>query len=419
MVENMPTVAAYINFDADPALAGFFRLDDPTYGLLDRNVLARGDAWADVTPYLVECSFTRGASSAGDPVLRYEAGTGSALLRNEDRRFDPTNLAGPYVTPGGRTQVEPLRVFWWQASWAGVTYDLARGLIDWRLGYDGPSTSEAKLELTDAFSVLSTPQGTTAPEGGGDRTGARVHRILSLAGWPVADRSVQSGTMTLQATTYGRDALTDLQDVTDTELGELYVDGLGRVVFRDREAALTEERSTVSQGIFGSDVASGELPYTGVDIVYERPRATVVRATREGGVQQTASSPARYPVAWEKSGLLMQTDQVAAGWARRVLGTAKDPKLRFVSLTVDPRADPKRLFPQVLGRRLGDRITVRRRPPGGGALIERDCFIRGISHDYGSGRWVTRWVLDSAITAEWLVLDDPIAGRLNRYRLSY
>jgi hypothetical protein len=34
----------------------------------------------------------------------------------------------------------------------------------------------------------------------------------------------------------------------------------------------------------------------------------------------------------------------------------------------------------MLGRDFGDRITVKRRPPGGGSAIVRDCFVRGIEH---------------------------------------
>ncbi|GAB3884610.1 hypothetical protein [Terrabacter terrigena] len=417
---DLPDVTALINFDAAPGVTNYFHLNDPVYGLLDDNPLSAGDVWADVTPYLVSCSSTRGANNSNDPVPQWDAGEGTALLRNDDRRFDPTNLAGPYVEAGVTTQVVPRRIFKWLAFWNGVTYPLCTGFIKWRYGYEGPQSATATLQLADAFSILSTPQGTTAPVGAGETSTARVNRILDTAGWSAADRDVAGGAVTMQATTFGNNALSDLQVVNDSELGELYVNGDGDVVFRGRSDILTRTRSTVSQGIFGSDVANGELPYVDVEISYDGPRATAVYATRVGGVEQVASVYDKYPVGYSKDGLMLQTDAATAGWARRVMGMSKDPSLRFSSITIDPRANPDALFPQVLGRQIGDRITIRRRPPGGGAVIEQDVFIRGISHEYGPGRrWLTTWTLGPTVAATFLILDDPVQGRLDDYKLSY
>src|SRR6266496_6239787 len=71
---------------------------------------------------------------------------------------------------------------------------------------------------------------------------------------------------------------------------------------------------------------------------------------------------------------------------------SSDLELRFDTLTIKPMSDPNNLFPQVLGREIGDRIRIVRRPPGGGT-ITRDVFIRGIEHsvDARAREWVTTW----------------------------
>ena len=37
------------------------------------------------------------------------------------------------------------------------------------------------------------------------------------------------------------------------------------------------------------------------------------------------------------------------------------------------------LLPVVLGMDVGDRITVKRRPPGGGATVEKNCHVEEIT----------------------------------------
>jgi hypothetical protein len=297
---------------------------------------------------------------------------------------------------------------------------LFTGFIDWGDTYRGPTHAAVDLTLSDGFEILDDPRPLHSSQGAGELSGARINRILDSVGWAAGDRDIATGHTTLQATTLDESALTELQLVADTEIGELYIDGAGQVVFRSRHAILTESRSTVSQATFGSDRAAGELPYVGIEIEYKRPLANIVRITREGGIEQVAQVDARYRRTYERSDLIMQNDTDAANYAGWVLGMTKDAEYRFASVTIDPRAMPDVLYPQVLGRRIGDRVTVIRRPPGGGAPIERDAFIRGIGHFYGPGRWLTEWTLESATKyASGLVLDQPVIGKLNLNRLAF
>ena len=62
-----------------------------------------------------------------------------------------------------------------------------------------------------------------------------------------------------QATSLGSDALSLLQLTADTEIGELYMDGTGSVVFRHRHAVLTDTRSITPQAVFGDAGGAGVI----------------------------------------------------------------------------------------------------------------------------------------------------------------
>jgi hypothetical protein len=310
-----------------------------------------------------------------------------------------------------------------RATWAGTTYELWRGYADsWDIGYQSSRYSEVTLNATDAFKVLQAYNRiAVGSAGAGEDAGARVARILDSVAWQSSDRSIATGDTVLQATTLEGVALDELQLVGESELGELYVDGGGRVVFRNRHGILTDTRSNTSQATFGG---SGGLPYQDVTLAYDDTTlVNLAQVTREGGTTQTASdatSIAAYLTHTStQDGLLMQDDPTALSYAQFIVFIAKDPELRFTQMVVKPQRDPANLWPQVLGRQIGDRITVKLDPPGGGDTISRDVFIRGIEHAAGPGSWQTTWTLQSATKYAGFVLNNSTLGRLNFNALSY
>lgn len=69
-----------------------------TVPTLVAEVMFNSPTWTDVSPYVRSATVSRGSSRVDSPTLRYEAGTAEIKLDNRDRRFDPTNLQGPYVS---------------------------------------------------------------------------------------------------------------------------------------------------------------------------------------------------------------------------------------------------------------------------------------------------------------------------------
>lgn len=444
---QMPALSIQAAFSVGADTGTLLHLDDPTRGHLDVGTLGDGTAeeptWVELGERATEgdCQIVRGSSRVDSPMVTYETGTASLPLDNHDRALDPSNLSGPFVDPlNGKTRVTARRAVRIRATWADQVYELFRGTADqWLVEWQDPGHSITTLTASDGFKILAgiSRAALVVPVGEGEKTGARINRVLDSARWGAEDRIVGAGDTTVQATTLEGEALTELQLVAATEIGELYVDGGGRVVFRGRNALLQDERSAVAQAVFGD--GPGELPYKDLQQATDDATfANEVRVTRaaipstgdEGDtpdepVEQVASDPTSQALFYTKTytpdtAPILRTDGEALQYAQWLLAIAGEPEIRFTSIQIEPAVQPAQLWPHALGREIGDRITVIRRPPGGGDPITKDCFIRGITHEFGGESWTTTWTLqDATRQGGFFVLDELITGVLDANRLAY
>jgi hypothetical protein len=140
-------------------------------------------------------------------------------------------------------------------------------------------------------------------------------------------------------------------------------------------------------------------------------------------VQDTASIiKYLFPRTYARTDLILLADSDVLNWAQWVLYVARSGEDRFESLQIDPAADPVNLWPQVLGREIGDRIQVWHRPASVATPITKDCFITGITHtwDSPSSAWLTTWTLqDASKYGSFLTLDNPTLGQLDFNALTY
>lgn len=451
---------------------GTFILDSPSQGILGTNVLGASTIWTDISQWVLGFTITRPSTRLQGPLFQYQAGTASITLDNSDGRFDPDNPYGPYVGAGVSQLVPmvPVRV---RAVFNSVTYPLFWGFadgwletaVDYEAGY-----SEVTLSATDVFKVLAgvTVGAVTTAVGTGESSGTRIRRILDSAGWYTAadKRTIATGTTFLQGTLFGDSALNLMQIACDSEIGQLFQDPSGAVVFRDRKAPTTRTQSVNVQALFGDlpGTVTGELPYAqigrGDD---DTTLANDIQATNVGGTLQEAKDGASltkylFPRTYSRTDLILLDDPDALVWAQWVLVISKTAEDRFDTLTVDPLAQPDDLWPQVLGRDMGDRLRIIKRPAGlttsapadnlldqsgsvitdqGGAalaselpatvplnlVITKDEFITGLTHtfDAASSAWSTQWTLTDAgrygngppTQPGFFTLGDPVLGRLD------
>lgn len=428
MVSPPEIVSVAIGFEVGPTLpADTLVLNDPARGLLDTGKLGNDNSFVTVSDDIRRITITRGAQRVDSPVIRYEPGTAEVVLDNATRDYDPENLDGPYVA-GGVSQVTPSRPVVISAAYAGIDYRLYTGFAEsFDLVWNGENWAEVSIPCSDGLSILSqTERAAVAIVGTGDDTGARITRILDSADWPDEDRDIDTGDSTLLGTTLEGPALEELQQAADSEIGELYVDGSGVLVFRSRSAIYTESRSVNSQATFGDDEDGGELGYAYNGLSFSTDRETMynrVIGQRDGGsvvqADDSTSQGANRIKTWSKTDLVLEDDTQVTDYTAWILNLSKDPENRFTEMVIYPLADPDNLFPQVLGRQIGDRITCIRRPPGGGTAIQRDVFIRAIKHEITISNWITTWTFQSATKFAFLTLDDAVLGKLDQNALGF
>lgn len=383
--------------------------------------------WTDITRYVQTMAISRGRQRELDQVM---AGTLSLNLINRDRRFEMGYAGSPYY-PG----VIPMRRIRVRATYNGSNYYLYGGYVEsWGQTYAGYQDDQSPVEAADAFKVLNLAKlNTSFPAQTSD---ARVNAVLGAIGWtvggaawllnisklgidtivgPTGDRLVTPGSATLAAATLtNASALSHLQDVANTEQGLLFTNVQGQVVFYGRQHALGVPQ-LASLGTFGEN----EMPYVSIQLAGDDSEIwNEVRLTAVGGTEQTASdatSQSQYYLrTFPNTATLHNSDLQASSMAFAILHRYAQPARQVVQMTLDGEADPENIYPQMLGRELGDRVTVIRRPQFGGTPITQVSTIQGIdiAYDAVQPAWSTSWRLSPADTATYWILNSSTASQL-------
>jgi hypothetical protein len=374
--------------------------------------------WVDISDYVEEFTSHRGRN---DELDRFEAGTATLLLDNNDRRFDPTYTSGPNyrnLLPMKRIRVTLL--------WDSVVYPLFYGFVDaWPQEYPGEGlTTYVPLRCTDLFKSLSLAS--ISGSYPSELTGARINRVLDAVGWPAGDRDIDAGQSTLQAVTLDSvSALVHLQDVNNSENGLLFLSRDGKVTFIDRHALILAAQDTSL--VWGDD--GSEYPYTGITLdASDANLWNHITVTADGLTEQTvidSTSTTQYlPRSYQRATLLSTTTQMS-DMAYFLRSRYSQPTTRVVGMSTDcmPTGSLTEIqsFAAVLGREIGDKIRVRRRPTGGGNVIEQDSVVEAISCSISGTSFDFSFNLSPAdsVSAYW-VLGDPVQGLLgSTSRLSY
>jgi hypothetical protein len=305
------------------------------------------------------------------------------------------------------------------ADAAAATTDLFTGFIaGWPLA-DAGADATVPIQAIDALALFAR---TTLADGDtitGQRSDLMVGAVLDAVGWPASDRSLQVGASTLATYTASGapTVLSVLQLIADSENGVVFVDASGAVIFQNRHARIVQGASLATFGDGGP--LSGELPYSAITLAYDDSEIfNTVTVTALAGLPQIAtaasSQAAYFPSAYTRSQTLIATDGEAFSAATFLVNRYQEPGVRVPQLALRGLLDPTALWPQILARQIGDRVTAVKRLVRSGVPITRDVTIEAVAHTIqrdrsGGGRdWVTTWELSPVAQANFWILGDPV-----------
>lgn len=257
----------------------------------------------------------------------------------------------------------------------------------------------------------------------GDDTGTHIARVLDYKGWPSTLRDIDTGVSTVGAYALPGTVKELVHRMADTEVGQTYIGPDGKLVHRNRHNLWLESRSQTSQATFGDGHGAATLLYQDVSL----PRDEVqlrnpVAVARSGGVTVTATDSTLFDKygerAWSAPITYDSADNVMTDRAAYFLSRYKDLGTRLEQMVLQPRR-VSTLWPQVLGRAIGDRITVTRKPLDSGNETITEQIIEAVGHRFSPRAWVTTFRGSPAETDAFFILDDTTYGVLDYDALAY
>ncbi len=258
----------------------------------------------------------------------------------------------------------------------------------------GTSVTALVQDVAVYASVLSAAQilehyqaGTTPWDG--QTSSARVGAILDLGDWPSADRRLRTGLATLVTQEPFTSTLEAIQDAVTAELGAFQIGADGAACFEDRYVGIIGSESVVTYGDAGT---SSEYGYRDLNPDYDDTDLwTQVTATAQDGLAQvveTTASVTTYGRRDLSHDAPWRDDNQARGVADKLLDRYDTPAMRFPAIKIVAKTDS--YWSAMLGPNLHtDRVTVKRRPPGGGSVMSVECWVEGIEHSFRPGWWET------------------------------
>ena len=260
-----------------------------------------------------------------------------------------------------------------------------------------------------------------------ESSGSRTAAVLTIMGIPAAYQNVAVGQSMVQnetSTVTNQQALTYLQTIEKVEQGFGYVDESGVYTFRARSYTW----NGISQGTIASDNNSAHMHAESGQIIPEAGSVDLwntipvsARANSALGVTGSTQTAENADSAqwYGKRALtgytsfLMTSDSAALALSQYLVNRYSTPQARVKTARVDSLVSQGAQFPQMLGRKLLDRLTVNWQPlDGTSSPFVQDSYVEQISHTVTPDQWVTDWALTPAEAQNYFKLDDHTYGVL-------
>lgn len=245
-----------------------------------------------------------------------------------------------------------------------------------------------------------------------ETTTNRINRISNFTSVSNALESFDTSTINVSSIGEIRDVATAFNVVTDSEGGEFFVSSSGVLNFFDRDFYAERTRSNTSQVTF-TDTGVGvdyDASSIRMDFNADQVRNNIKVEYSGGGVVTVndSTSVATYGAAEMSVGTLLDSVDSASTLANRMLTIYKNPKMTVEPFMSKGQADPAYNWPRLLGLELLDRVTFKRTPAIGSAIV-KDLLVQSIEHRITPGEWQTV-VNGSARYTNWFIVGVSLIG---------
>ena len=313
----------------------------------------------------------------------FDAGWLSVVLNNASGDYDPSNASGTHY-PNLRKGT-PIRI---TATYATVTYPVFLGHIT-RLArfYSPGGLALVDLEAVENIGLLTRDRVLDRAYAE-ESTDDRIDAALDDGGWPSGARDLAAGVASCAALTYSGTVRDIINQAVEAEQGRLFTGRDGDIIFLNR----ANYSSATAAAIFGPvnlDYWGDVTPTDDDDLLINR--AEVTGSDENTQVSTDATSIAEHG----QSGVSIENPSIlgaasALNVAEWLTGSYATVDTRIPSIQVAPDKDPTNLYPQVLGRELGDVIQVIFSPPAGDDL-DLLVSIERVRHELANGIWLTTY----------------------------
>lgn len=418
-----PVVGVSIDFANGPAFGNPLLLDDPTTPL-GTGILADapGDV-VDVSDIALQISIRRGRNRI---LNRFEAGTASVVLADDNGDWSPQNVTSPYY--GKLLPLRKIRIYADYDDGGGVDrYYLYSGYITtynstYGLGIE--DTSKITLQCVDGFRLLNNIGiSTVAGAGSPQLSGARIETFLDVVDWPSSQRDIDAGDSTMQADpgTADRDLLSAIQLVETSEFGGFFIDAEGNATFlsRDTVSKKADETPTVFADD-GTGIGYQQIEFANDDtLLVNDVTVTRLNGVAPQNVFDQTSIDTFFLHSGQRQGILVQTDAEALDQATTLLVARKNTTDRIDSMTIT-LLDPNETATISAGLTLEifDLVNVTKTVPGG-STITKELFVQGVQHDISNTTFNTKILTAEPLIQAFILDSTTLQGRLDTGILSY
>jgi len=367
-------------------------------------------------------SWGRGRNSFFD---NFSAGSASVVFDNRDRLLDPVNTSSPLYG-----ELYPGRQFSLFLSQGISTATVFSGFVDsWTYDYTIDGDATVTVQVIDAFSYLENQviSSISAPE---ELSGARVRRVLASIGWPLSKRAIDNGYSTLAAETItGVSVLQYLTKVAQSEFGQFFMDRLGVLTFKSRNAVSTFSDIRVTNVVGDPNSVSSDVAF---DYSFDRMfnAVTLTNADIPATATSTNSvSVVKYGERVSSFDVIIASSTQMQSIADGIVTLYGEPS--FIPRTVGFNLENFDLFvpndvliqdkdKPVLNFRtidIGYLTSAYWLPPGTigttDAIDIPALLISGVKYDASPGLFTATIQLDYALGYNSFILDDLVQGRLD------